>query len=108
MDWLNFPEWLKLALAGALSSLGTITAGFFVAKSDGRRTRTTDRVEFTQQLMDRLTAVEIAAADERRQFREELSELRREGREQVESRDRIISELRARQSHLEQAMAGRP
>ena len=96
MEWSNFPEWLKLAMAGALSSLGTIVAGFFVARSDSRRMRTTDRSEFTQQLLDRLTAVEIAAAEERRQFRLEIN-----------ARDLVIADLRTRQSELEQMMARR-
>jgi len=96
VEWSNFPEWLKLAMAGALSSLGTIVAGFFVARSDSRRMRTTDRSEFTQQLLDRLTAVEIAAAEERRQFRLEIN-----------ARDLVIADLRTRQSELEQMMARR-
>ena len=96
MEWSNFPEWLKLAMAGALSSLGTIMAGFFVARSDSRRMRTTDRSEFTQQLLDRLTAVEIAAAEERKQFRLEIN-----------ARDLVIADLRTRQSELEQMMARR-
>lgn len=96
MEWSNFPEWLKLAMAGALSSLGTIVAGFFVARSDSRRMRTTDRSEFTQQLLDRLTAVEIAAAEERKQFRLEIN-----------ARDLVIADLRTRQSELEQMMARR-
>jgi hypothetical protein len=96
VEWSNFPEWLKLAMAGALSSLGTIVAGFFVARSDSRRMRTTDRSEFTQQLLDRLTAVEIAAAEERKQFRLEIN-----------ARDLVIADLRTRQSELEQMMARR-
>jgi len=96
VEWSNFPEWLKLAMAGALSSLGTIMAGFFVARSDSRRMRTTDRSEFTQQLLDRLTAVEIAAAEERKQFRLEIN-----------ARDLVIADLRTRQSELEQMMARR-
>jgi len=107
VEWSNFPEWLKLAMAGALSSLGTIVAGFFVARSDSRRMRTTDRSEFTQQLLDRLTAVELAAAEERKQFRAEINAIRDESRERLESRDQIISELRVRQSELEQIMARR-
>lgn len=79
----HFPEWAANVLYAALGGLGALALGLIRASVDNNRTRTTDRVEFTKQVMDML-------AQERRHYERML-----------ESRDAIISELRERIAHLE-------
>lgn len=58
VDWSNLPEWIKLTVAGSLSAIGTIVAGWFVMKSDAQRVRSVDRNQFTAQTLERLAHLE--------------------------------------------------
>lgn len=113
MDWDNIPDWIKMAITGALSSLGTMVAGYFVALSDNKRTRTEDRVEFTSQVMARLAAVEKQMKEEREYYEKKMALLKEEYQKRLESRDDLIHQLRlrdenreARLQHLERLLQG--
>lgn len=106
MDFSDFPEWLKLAASAGLGSLGTLVAGVFRARSDSKRVRTDDRVQFTAQLMERLHAVEQHSQQLRESYRAELLEQAEKYEQRLASRDTVITELRDRVSHLERVLQG--
>lgn len=113
MDWSNLPEWLKYATVAALSSLGTIVSGYFVARSDSRRVRADDRVQLTTQLMERLATVERQMAEERDYCDKRMNLMKEDYEARLDKRDRIITELREfhatqeqRITHLEKLLQG--
>ena len=101
MDWGNLPEWLKLAVAGALSSLGTMILAVFKARSDDKRIRTDDRTMFTTQVMDRLSEVESLLVQERKHCEDKIAQVQTHYESRLKARDHIITELRHRIEHLE-------
>lgn len=116
VDWQHLPEWLKLAVSGSLSALGTVVVGLFVAKSHNKRTRADDRSQFTAQMMERLNHVELqlaaalqSLAMERQYCDERMDAYRHEAEEKLKERDEIIAKLRAEnensQQRFDEAMA---
>lgn len=107
----NLPEWFGNVLYAALGGLGALGLGLIRARVDNTRTRTEDRTAFTGHLLERVTALEQqnaatlhALAEERRYCEARLVRSDEESRARLESRDRIITELRDRVTHLEKQL----
>ena len=104
----NLPEWFGNVLYAALGGLGALVLGFMRARVDNNRTRTEDRTAFTGQLLERVTALESSLADERRYYGDRMVHLEQVYEKRLDSRDRVITELRDRVAHLETLMPGAP
>jgi len=102
----HLPEWLGNLLYAALGGVGVLGMGLIRARVDNNRTRTEDRTAFTGQLLERVTALESSLADERRYCEDRMVHLEQVYEKRLDSRDRVITELRDRVAHLETLMSG--
>lgn len=113
MDWENLPSWLSHVVVACLTALGMLGAGWFTARSQDKKTGSDDRVAFTSQVLERVTALEGQLAAERSYCEDRMVHLEESYERRLKSRDRIITELRkqeanreARLTHLEELIQG--
>lgn len=108
----NVPEWVANVMYASLGGLGALILGFMKASSDNNRTRSTDRSEFTNQVLARLAIVENQLQEEREYHDKRFLDMKQDYEERIANRDKIILELRKRDqdreyrlSHLEELVA---
>lgn len=108
----ELPPWIMNLIYAILGAIGVMIPKLFKIMSDRSQVVSDDRSEFTNQILTRLSNLEgylqnretyhSAQLDiQARQHREDMLEMKRDYEHRLEARDRIIGELRERQSHLE-------
>lgn len=97
----DLPEWVKnvgYALSGGMFTLGLAV---LQAKVGLRKISIDDRTALTAQLIQRVADLEAGVREERRFCEERINQMAEEHNRRLESRDRIITELRERITALE-------
>ena len=102
----GWPDMILGMAAAALGGAGVMVAGYFKARADNNKIRSDDRVNFTQQVMDRVAHLEKAAVEEREYCEQRLAFQSKILNDRLEQRDKIITELRGRISELENKLDG--
>jgi hypothetical protein len=97
----ELPTWAANLLYTAAGGLGALGIGLVKARVDGKKIILDDRALFTSQVLDRIARVEQSLREEREHCDRKLAEERKQSEARLESRDKIITELRLRVTHLE-------
>jgi len=97
----SLPEWVKYAGTAISGSLFTLGIALLNAKVGLRRIAVDDRTALTAQLLARVQMLEEGQMAERKFCEDRLNQMAIEHTTRLDSRDRIITELRERISVLE-------